>query len=84
MPWPKAHINLVIALSDVISQALIDCGATITHHHAVGKDHRRFYERQIGPLSLQMLQAAKGAVDPFGIMNPGTLLPALCSTKEKT
>jgi alkyldihydroxyacetonephosphate synthase len=67
-----------------VSQALIDCGATITHHHAVGKDHRRFYERQVGPLALQMVLGAKRAVDPLGIMNPGTLVPALCSPKEKT
>ena len=83
LPRPCQQLAAWDAVKAAVSQALIDCGATITHHHAVGKDHRRFYERQIGPLSLQMLRAAKRAVDPFGIMNPGTLLPALCSTKEK-
>jgi len=63
------------AIKQAVSTALIDVGATITHHHAVGKDHRRFYEMQNAPLSLAMLRAAKRAVDPDGIMNPGTLLP---------
>jgi alkyldihydroxyacetonephosphate synthase len=64
------------AIKDAVSRALVDHGATITHHHAVGKDHRPFYERQNASLSLEMLRAAKRAVDPDGIMNPGTLLPS--------
>lgn len=63
------------AIKVAVSQALVDHGATITHHHAVGKDHRRFYAMQNAPLSLEMLRAAKRAVDPEGIMNPGTLVP---------
>jgi len=63
------------AVKDAVSDALIASGATITHHHAVGKDHRRHYLRQGDELAIAMLQAAKSAVDPAGIMNPGTLLP---------
>jgi alkyldihydroxyacetonephosphate synthase len=63
------------AIKDAVSRALIDNGATITHHHAVGKDHRPYYLEQNDPLSLSMLQAARRTVDPRGIMNPGTLLP---------
>ena len=62
------------AIKAAVSRALIDNGATITHHHAVGKDHRPWYLQQNSPLSLDMLRAAKQAVDPRGIMNPGTLL----------
>lgn len=62
------------AIKAAVSRALIDNGATITHHHAVGKDHRPWYLQQNSPLSLDMLRAAKRAVDPGGIMNPGTLL----------
>lgn len=62
------------AIKASVSRALIDHGATITHHHAVGKDHRPWYLEQNSPLSLAMLKAAKRAVDPNGIMNPGTLL----------
>jgi alkyldihydroxyacetonephosphate synthase len=63
------------AIKDAVSRALIEQGGTITHHHAVGKDHRPYYLMQNAPLSLAMLEAAKRAVDPQGIMNPGTLLP---------
>lgn len=62
------------AIKDAVSRALIDNGGTITHHHAVGKDHRPYYLQQNAPLALAMLRAAKNEVDPRGIMNPGTLL----------
>ena len=58
-----------------VSQAIIDHGGTITHHHAVGKDHRPFYTQQHTPLFGSMLKAAKETVDPKWIMNPGVLLP---------
>ncbi len=58
-----------------VSQAIIDHGGTITHHHAVGKDHRPFYTQQHTPIFGNMLKAAKEAVDPKWIMNPGVLLP---------
>lgn len=56
------------------SQAIIDQGGTITHHHAVGRDHRPWYDQQRPDLFAQALGAAKGAVDPNGILNPGVLL----------
>lgn len=62
------------AIKQAVSQALIDHGGTITHHHAVGKDHRPYFLQQNSPLSLAMLRAAKKEADPRGIMNPGTLL----------
>jgi len=58
-----------------VSQAVIDYGGTITHHHAVGKDHRPYYTQQHTALFGNMLKAAKEAVDPKWIMNPGVLLP---------
>lgn len=58
-----------------VSQAIIDLGGTITHHHAVGKDHRPFYTQQHSSIFGDMLRAAKEAVDPKWIMNPGVLLP---------
>jgi alkyldihydroxyacetonephosphate synthase len=48
--------------------------ATITHHHGVGTDHRATYQEEIGPLALAMLRAAKAAIDPAGILNPGVLV----------
>lgn len=53
---------------------LVENGATVTHHHAVGRDHRSGYERQTSPLFRQVLAAAKARVDPAGILNPGVLV----------
>jgi alkyldihydroxyacetonephosphate synthase len=63
------------AVKHAVSTALVAHGGTITHHHAVGRDHRPYYVAQSAPLSLAMLRAAKAALDPAGILNPGALLP---------
>jgi len=56
------------------SDAVIEGGGTITHHHAVGRDHMPWYERQRPPLFGAALAAAKRALDPGGILNPGVLV----------
>lgn len=59
-----------------VSEAIAASGGTITHHHAVGRDHRPWYDRQRpGPFAAA-LTAAKAALDPAGILNPGVLVPA--------
>ncbi|AUH39407.1 FAD-binding oxidoreductase [Streptomyces sp. CMB-StM0423] len=58
-----------------VSEAIATHGGTITHHHAVGRDHRPWYDRQRpGPFAAA-LAAAKSALDPAGILNPGVLVP---------
>ncbi len=57
-----------------VSDTVIDAGGTITHHHAVGRDHRPWYDRQRPDAFAAALRGAKAAVDPAGIMNPGVLL----------
>jgi alkyldihydroxyacetonephosphate synthase len=63
-------------IKTAITDAMLEQGATVTHHHAVGRDFRRWYERQV-PLPFQRaLAAAKSALDPSGVLNPGVLLRA--------
>ena len=57
------------------SDALIAAGGTITHHHAVGRDHMPWYRLQRPALFGKAFAAAKSALDPAGIMNPGVLVP---------
>ena len=57
------------------SDALIAAGGTITHHHAVGRDHMPWYTKQRPALFGSALQAAKDTLDPTGMLNPGVLLP---------
>lgn len=57
------------------SQAIIDAGGTITHHHAVGTDHRPWMSDDVGEGGLRILRAIKAELDPTGVLNPGKLLP---------
>lgn len=57
-----------------VSEALIAGGGTITHHHAVGRDHRPWYDRQRPAPFAAALRAAKAELDPAGILNPGVLI----------
>jgi alkyldihydroxyacetonephosphate synthase len=55
-------------------QAIVAKGGTITHHHAVGRDHAPYMEAEVGRTGLDVLHAVKQQLDPAGIMNPGKLL----------
>jgi alkyldihydroxyacetonephosphate synthase len=57
------------------SEAIVTVGATITHHHGVGRDHQPWLAAEIGEVGVTVLRAAKAAVDPDGILNPGVLVP---------
>jgi alkyldihydroxyacetonephosphate synthase len=57
-----------------VSEALIEAGGTITHHHAVGRDHRPWYDRQRPAPFAAALRAAKAELDPAGMLNPGVLI----------
>ncbi|MEA2313338.1 MAG: alkyldihydroxyacetonephosphate synthase [Solirubrobacteraceae bacterium] len=59
------------------SEEILAAGGTITHHHAVGREHRSWYDRQRPDPFAAALSAAKAAVDPAGIMNPGVLIDPL-------
>jgi alkyldihydroxyacetonephosphate synthase len=64
------------AMKRSASDAIIAAGGTITHHHAVGRDHREWYDAQRPDLFAAALRAAKSAVDPAGVLNPGVLVDA--------
>lgn len=57
------------------SDAIMASGGTITHHHAVGTDHRPWMREEVGELGVQLLRAVKATLDPTGILNPGKLIP---------
>jgi alkyldihydroxyacetonephosphate synthase len=62
------------AIKRAVSGAIEAEGGTITHHHAVGRDHRPWYDAQRPEPFAEALRGAKRAVDPAGVMNPGVLL----------
>jgi alkyldihydroxyacetonephosphate synthase len=63
------------AAKTAASEAIVAGGGTITHHHAIGRDHRPWLAAEDGELGIEVLRAAKQRLDPAGIMNPGKLLP---------
>jgi alkyldihydroxyacetonephosphate synthase len=54
-------------------EAIVACGATISHHHGVGADHRALYRSEVGSLGVEAARAVKAVLDPAGIMNPGVI-----------
>ncbi len=70
---PGEEIAIWDAIKRRVSEALIASGGTITHHHAVGRDHVHWYTEQLPEVFAQALVGAKSAVDPAGILNPGVL-----------
>ena len=62
------------AIKAAASEAILDAGGSITHHHAVGRDHRPWYDAQRPEPFAHALRAAKQAVDPRGMLNPGVLV----------
>jgi alkyldihydroxyacetonephosphate synthase len=64
------------AIKDAASDALVRFGGAATHHHAVGRMHRPWYERTRPALFRDALRAAKHTLDPQGLLNPGVLIDA--------
>src|SRR4029077_17532565 len=70
-----AEIEQWAAVKRAACEAIVAGAATITHHHAVGRDHVPYMEAEVGPTGLAALRAVKERLDPAGIMNPCKLLP---------
>ncbi len=64
-----------LAAKTAATDAMVRAGATITHHHAVGADHRPWMRDEVGDLGVEVLRAVKATLDPAGILNPGKLIP---------
>ena len=71
---PGAELAQWRAIKEAASEALAAHGGTITHHHAVGRVHRPWYDRERPPLFAEALASVKRTLDPAGILNPGVLL----------
>ena len=69
-----AELEQWAAIKRAAADAVIRLGGTITHHHAVGRDHRPWYDRQRPDRFAAALAAAKATLDPAGVLNPGVLI----------
>ena len=71
---PGSEVAMWDDVKAAATEVLGRLGATITHHHAVGRDHRPGYDRQRPEPFALALRAAKAALDPAGVLNPGVLI----------
>jgi alkyldihydroxyacetonephosphate synthase len=62
----------------LITDTILRLGGTLSHHHAVGIEHRPWINQEVSPAGLQALQALKASLDPKHVLNPGKLLPEVC------
>ena len=69
-----AEVAMWDEIKSAATETLTRHGATVTHHHAVGRDHRPGYDRQRPEPFALALRAAKRALDPAGVLNPGVLV----------
>jgi alkyldihydroxyacetonephosphate synthase len=69
-----AEVEIWDDLKAHASEAILAHGGTITHHHAVGRDHRPWYDRERPEPFASALRAAKAVLDPAGMLNPGVLI----------
>jgi alkyldihydroxyacetonephosphate synthase len=70
----SSQIEQWAEIKQAASACLMRLGGTITHHHAVGRDHRPWYDLQRPEGFARALRAAKRALDPQAILNPGVLI----------
>lgn len=71
----EGRLDRWLAAKTAANDAIVASGASITHHHAVGTDHRDWLQPEIGDLGVAVLRAVKRELDPAGILNPGVLIP---------
>ena len=71
---PGEEIEQWRKVKTAASEAIVSAQGTITHHHAIGRDHAPYMEAEVGALGIDLLRSAKERLDPAGILNPGKLI----------
>jgi alkyldihydroxyacetonephosphate synthase len=73
---PEAILEHWRAIKETASRIIVSHHGTISHQHGVGVDHAPYLPAEKGLLGMTLLNAAKDAIDPDGLLNPGKLLGA--------
>ena len=66
-----------------ILEAIARSGASISHHHGVGKATAPWLEDQIGTAQMDVIRLLKNHFDPNNIMNPGGTLGLDMTTAQR-
>jgi alkyldihydroxyacetonephosphate synthase len=70
---PSDAVQQWRAIKRATTDAIVDAGGTVSHHHGIGTDHAPWLAREKGVLGIEALRALKQTFDPEGMMNPGKL-----------
>jgi alkyldihydroxyacetonephosphate synthase len=80
---PRGHeLEHYYGYKRLLTDTILRLGGTLSHHHAVGTEHRPWIGEELSPAGLQALQALKASLDPNRVLNPGKLLPDLDAAKS--
>jgi alkyldihydroxyacetonephosphate synthase len=79
----SALIEQFWTIKQAASAALMQAGGTITHHHAVGRDHRQWYDQERPEIFARALGAVKRTLDPQWLLNPGVLIDPQRASPER-
>jgi alkyldihydroxyacetonephosphate synthase len=71
---PNDALDQWRGIKRAITDAIVDAGGTVSHHHGIGTDHAPWLAREKGALGIEAIKALKHAFDPEGMMNPGKLV----------
>jgi FAD/FMN-containing dehydrogenase len=71
----NVHVNLMGGEEDPVLELALELGGTISAEHGVGVAKARWLQRARGSAEIAAMRAIKAALDPDGILNPGTVLP---------
>jgi alkyldihydroxyacetonephosphate synthase len=79
-----SEIEQYLSVKRAAQQSFMDCGATLSHHHAVGTEHLPWLAEDISEVGVKAVAAIKQGLDPGNVMNPGRLRPAADAFGEWT
>jgi alkyldihydroxyacetonephosphate synthase len=71
----RAELDHYLAAKRAGLECFSRCGATLSHHHAVGYEHLPWLGGESPVPGGSVVAAVKAVFDPAGIMNPGKLVP---------
>ena len=72
---PDQMISQYAAIKEAATDEIMRCGGALSHHHAIGYEHQPWIEQELSSTGVKAIRAVKTALDPTGILNPGSLIP---------
>ena len=75
LPKNQEQFDQAKKLYETLAKKAIELGGTISAEHGIGKLRIPYLKMMVGESGLREMARVKQALDPNGILNPGTLIP---------